>query len=132
MAFEVAVASAINADVNRYTYRAEWCNVHEEYIAGCVEMPYMVRRAKTAPEAIAALVEAVDENVEGMQLTGEQVPPSLCERNFSGKIVVRTSRELHARLALEGEEQRISMNQWIVQKLATRQLDGGFRAFPFD
>lgn len=129
MAFGFDGACAINTDVNRYTYRAEWCPVHEEYIAGCVELPYMVRRASTAPDAIAALTKAVDENIEGMQLSGEPVPPSLSERNFSGKIVVRTSRELHARLALEAEEQRVSMNQWIVQKLATRQLDGGFRAF---
>ncbi|SON60693.1 hypothetical protein MSIMFI_02193 [Mycobacterium simulans] len=63
--------------------------------------------------------------------TGEEPPTPLTERNYSGTIVIRTSRALHARLAIEAAEQRVSMNQLVVQKLSGRQL-GGFGSFPFD
>ena len=118
--------------MNRYTYRAEWCLTHDEYIATCTELPFLTRRAPTGQEAIAAIEAAVDEHLKDMQASGEEVPPPLTERNFSGAFVVRTSRELHIRLALEAAEQRVSMNHWVVQKLADRQLGNGLGAFGFD
>ena len=39
---------------------------------------------------------------------------------FSGTFLVRTSPSLHARLAVEAADQHVSMNHWIVQKLADR------------
>jgi len=42
------------------------------------------------------------------------------EHDFSGTFLVRTSQELHARLSIEAAEQRVSLNQWVVQKLANR------------
>ncbi len=45
----------------------------------------------------------------------------LSERNFSGRFIVRTSPALHARLSMEATEQAVSLNQWVVQKLAGRQ-----------
>ena len=47
-------------------------------------------------------------------------PPPLTDRKFSGKFLVRTSPMLHARLTVEAAEQNVSMNQWVVQKLAGR------------
>jgi predicted HicB family RNase H-like nuclease len=111
--------------MNRYTYRAEWCPEHHEHIATCVELPFLTRRAPSGHEAIAAIEEAVDEHLHDVQTSGEDVPPPLSERNFSGTIAVRTSRALHARLALEAAEQRVSMNHWVVQKLADRQATSG-------
>lgn len=37
------------------------------------------------------------------------------------KFVVRTSPALHGRLAVEAAEQNVSMNQWVIQKLADRR-----------
>jgi hypothetical protein len=121
--------------VSRYTYRAEWCPAHDHYPkcpATCTELPFLTRRAPTGQEAIAAIEQAVDEHLQDMQASGEEVPPPLTERNLSGTFVVRTSRELHTRLALEAAEQRVSMNHWVVQKLADRQLGSGLHAFGFD
>jgi predicted HicB family RNase H-like nuclease len=39
---------------------------------------------------------------------------------------------LRARLALEATEQRVSMNQWIVQKLSGRAPDNNFGLSWFD
>ncbi|MDT5140293.1 MAG: hypothetical protein QOD58_4555 [Mycobacterium sp.] len=72
------------------------------------------------------MAEAVDRHVENLRAGGETPPESLTERNYSGTFVVRTSPALHARLAIEAVEQRVSMNQWVVQQLSGRQPGGGF------
>ena len=66
------------------------------------------------------------------QACGEEAPTPLSERSYSGMFVVRTSSQLHGRLALEAAEQRVSMNQWVVQKLSGRDLGSGFGSFGFD
>jgi predicted HicB family RNase H-like nuclease len=53
-----------------------------------------------------------------MEASGEPVPTPLTERHYSGKVLVRTSPALHARLTIEAAEQGVSVNQWVVQKLA--------------
>lgn len=55
-------------------------------------MPYLTGRAPTAQEAIAAIEDALD------------------QRTYSGTLVIRTSPALHARLAIEAAEQRVSMD----------------------
>jgi predicted HicB family RNase H-like nuclease len=103
--------------VNRYTYRAEWSSEFGEYIARCLELPWLSQRAPTLQEAIASVEQSVDEYLA--ERDGD-IPRPLTDRKFSGKFVVRTSPMLHARLAVEAAEQNVSMNQWVVSKLADR------------
>jgi predicted HicB family RNase H-like nuclease len=103
--------------VNRYTYRAEWSSEFGEYIGRCLELPWLSQRAPTLQEAIASVEQSVDEHLA--ERDGD-LPRPLTDRNFSGKFVVRTSPMLHARLAVEAAEQNVSMNQWVIQKLAGR------------
>lgn len=112
--------------MNHYTYRAEWSPEHYEYVARCIELPWLSRWAATMQEAIASAEQAADEFIAEREAAGEDVPTPLTERQYSGKFVVRTSPALHARLAVEAAEQNVSMNQWVVQKLAGRQPVGLF------
>jgi predicted HicB family RNase H-like nuclease len=89
-------------------------------------------RAATAHDAIAAITAAVDQRLVEMQEFEHPAPPPLSERKYNGTFVVRTSRELHARLAREAIEQRVSMNQWVVQKLSGRELPSGLGLFGLD
>src|SRR5690348_17170153 len=109
-----------HAWVNRYTYRAEWSRERDEYSSRCIELPWLEQWAPTLQEATAAAARAVDEYLAEQIADGGEVPAPLNERQYSGKFVVRTSPELHARLALEAAEQRVSMNHWVVQKLSGR------------
>ena len=84
-----------------------------------MEFPWLSRLAPTAAEAVAGIEQAVGDHVASMIAHGEQLPPSMTERAYSGRIVVRTSAALHARLTIEALEQGISLNQWAVQKLAS-------------
>lgn len=118
--------------MNRYTYRAQWLPDYNEYLGVCIEMLYLRREAPTAPQAVAAIEEAVKEHVEVLRACGESAPESLSERCYSGKFLVRTSPQLHARLALEATEEGVPMNQWIVQELSGRAPSGTFGLSGFD
>lgn len=124
--FETASTCAIKFVVNRYTYRLEWSPYQEDYLGSCIEMPTLRRYAPTPHEALAEISSAVDRQVADIQALGETPPTPLTERSYSGTIVVRTSPELHGRLALEAAEQRVSMNQLVVQKLSGRNLPDGW------
>ena len=114
MTHESASACAIKSRVDHYTYRAEWSPDYDNYVGVCIELPYLQRQAPTAPQAVAAVEQAVNQHVD------------------DGTLVVRTSPELHAPLALEATEQRVSMNQWIVQKLSGRTPNSSFGLSGFD
>lgn len=106
--------------MNRYTYRVEWSPDHGEYVGRCIEFPSLSNWAVTAREALTGIEQAVDEHVAERRREEFEVPEPLTERLYSGKFVVRTSPALHARLVVEAAEQGVSMNQWVVQKLADR------------
>lgn len=106
--------------MNHSTYRAERSREYDEYVGRCIELPWLSRWAATMPDAMAAVVQAVDEFIGERESADEEVPRPLTERRYSGTFVVRTSRALHARLAVEAAEQNVSMNQWVVQRLADR------------
>ncbi len=112
--------------VNRYTYRAEWSSEYGEYAGRCIELPWLSQWAPTMQNAIASVEQAVDAYIAECEAAGQDVPPPLTERQFSGKFVVRTSPALHARLTVEAAEQNVSLNHWVVQKLADRPPIGLF------
>ena len=112
-----------HSPVNHYTYRAEWSSEYCEYVGRCLELPSLPQSAPTMREAIAGVEQAVDDYVADRD---GDIPPPLTERQFSGRFVVRTSPMLHARLTIEAAEQNVSMNQWVVQKLAGRPPIGLF------
>jgi predicted RNase H-like HicB family nuclease len=68
--------------MNRYTYRAEWSSEHGEYVGRCLELPWLSQWAPTMQAAIAGVERAVDAHLAER---GEEVPPPLTERQFSGK-----------------------------------------------
>lgn len=108
--------------MNHYTYRIEWSPATVSYVATCLEMSWLTHWAPTRQEAVAGLDAAVAELVAERETADVGMPEPLTEHQYSGKFVVRTSVALHARLAVEAAEQRVSMNQWVVQKLVNRPV----------
>jgi predicted HicB family RNase H-like nuclease len=106
--------------VENYTYRAEWSQDSGAYVAMCLEFPSRYARAPTAHEAIEGIQRVIAEEVADLIECGLEPPASITDRRYSGRFVVRTSSELHARLMVDATEQGVSFNQWVVQKLAGR------------
>jgi hypothetical protein len=107
--------------MTEYTYRAMWSPSDRSYVGSCLEFPGLRGRGQTAGEAIAAVEKLVHEDVVLAVGTGWTPPESLTDREYSGRFVVRMSQELHAHLAVEAAEQRVSLNQWVLQKLTNRR-----------
>jgi predicted HicB family RNase H-like nuclease len=76
-------------------------------------------RAPSAHAAIEKAERMAEETVADMESYGGTPPASLTDC-YSGNFVVRTSPQLHGRLVVEANEQGVSLNQWVVQKLAGR------------
>jgi HicB family len=106
--------------VNHYTYRAEWSPERSEYVGRCIEMPWLARWAPTLREAIAAIDQAVDECIAERIACGDgttnraAIQRQICGQNLTGAACT-------ARGPVEAAEQNVSMNQWVIQKLADRQ-----------
>jgi predicted RNase H-like HicB family nuclease len=64
---------------------------------------------RNAREVLTLLIESASEH-------GEPIPPA--ERRFSGNLRLRLPVSLHGRLAREAEREGVSLNQWIVSRLA--------------
>lgn len=101
-----------------YTYRVEWSDEQEQYTARCLEFAGMYVSAPTAQQALALIESDVEDELRARDEAGLPPPAPMTEQNFSGRFMVRTSRSLHARLVVEAAEQNVSLNQWVVQKLA--------------
>lgn len=65
--------------------------------------------ARNAGDVLSLLIESAERN-------GERLPPP--ERRYSGNLRLRLPTSLHGRLAREAEREGVSLNQWIVTKLA--------------
>ncbi|MFC6674136.1 toxin-antitoxin system HicB family antitoxin [Marinobacterium aestuariivivens] len=64
-------------------------------------------------------MDLIEDVVEDMQKNGEPVPEPLALKNFSGKFMLRTTPEMHRRLAIEAAEQKISLSRLVNSKLAS-------------
>jgi predicted HicB family RNase H-like nuclease len=50
---------------------------------------------------------------------GEEIPVPLSERKFSGTFSVRVGERLHRDLVMRAAEEHMSLNQYVVKKLAS-------------
>lgn len=105
-------------DTARYTYRVTWSVEDDEFLATCVEFPSLSWLAPSPESALSGIRDLVRDVVAAMRQAGEDVPEPLSMRHYSGKFQLRTGEELHRRLAMEAAEQRMSLNQYVNQKLA--------------
>ncbi|MUL81628.1 MULTISPECIES: type II toxin-antitoxin system HicB family antitoxin [unclassified Mycolicibacterium] len=106
--------------MTEYTYRAQWSPDEGGYLGLCLEFPNLWANGLTPHEAIAAVEKKVAEELAIIRAADDTPPESLTDHRYSGKFMVRIPPTLHARLTVEAAEQRVSLNQWVVQKLAGR------------
>jgi len=66
--------------------------------------------ARSARDVVALLIDSARRH-------GEPIPPA--ERAYSGNLRLRLPASLHGRLAREAEREGVSLNQWLVAKLAS-------------
>jgi predicted HicB family RNase H-like nuclease len=112
--------TAPRPDASHYTYRVSWSVEDDEFVATCLEFPSLSWLAASQVEALQGLEHLLRSTLADMEANGEHLPVPLSERRFSGKFNVRVGEHLHRDLAMHAAEEHMSLNQYVVKKLASR------------
>lgn len=88
------------------------------YTAEIPDLQGCLTQGESLEEAIENIAEARQLWLETAYEFGDNIPLPSTENKYSGKYPLRISPELHRKLALEAERQRISLNQYISQRLS--------------
>ena len=62
-----------------YTYKAIWSIEDEEYVGLCVEFPSLSWLSNTQESALKGIKEVVDEVIDDMKKSGEEIPTGKTE-----------------------------------------------------
>ena len=103
---------------DKYAYRIAWSEEDKEYVGLCAEFPSLSWLDKSQDKAFKGIRTLVSETIEDMKSHHEAIPEPLSSKKFSGKFVVRVPAELHRELVLEAQENKVSLNRYVSNKLA--------------
>ncbi|MEE1620486.1 type II toxin-antitoxin system HicB family antitoxin [Zafaria sp. Z1313] len=106
--------------VAHYRYSVVWSPEDEEFLATVAEFPSLSWMEADQIEALQGLENLVREVVHDMSASGEAVPQPFAERKYSGNLKVRVSPETHRNLAIAANEQGVSLNRFLSERLAGR------------
>ena len=104
--------------VEQYTYRVSWSDEDGEHIATCAEFPSLSYLHKDSIRALKGIQAVVRDCVADMESNGELIPEPLSTKKFSGKFQVRIPPEQHRKLAIKAQEENVSLNRLVSEKLA--------------
>ena len=102
---------------DHYTYKITWSEEDNEYAGLCVEFPSLSWLDENPEAALKGIRQVVADVIKDMKANGETVPEPIASKHFSGRFVVRIPPELHRRLAMEAQEEGISLNRLTSDKL---------------
>lgn len=101
-----------------YSYTVVWSDEDDAFIGRVTEFPSLAAHGKSQEKALRELRGVVEFVLNDLAESRESIPEPLSRRNYSGKLNLRMSKELHRRLALESTTQGVSLNALINTKLA--------------
>lgn len=103
---------------DRYTYRVTWSEEDGEFVGLCAEFPSLSWLAVTQADALAGVLEVVQEVLADMVESGEDLPQPYSSRKFSGKFMLRIPPDAHRNLAVQAAEAGVSLNRYVSSKLS--------------
>jgi antitoxin HicB len=103
-------------DPNDYQLVLQWSAEDQCYIVTLPAWRNARTHGATPEEAVRNAREVLTLLIESALRHGEPIPAP--ERRHSGNLRLRLPTSLHGRLAREAEREGVSLNQWIVSKLA--------------
>jgi predicted HicB family RNase H-like nuclease len=101
-----------------FTYRVSWSAEDGEHVGTCLEFPSLSHLADDPAAALAGVRALVADVIADMQANNEPVPVPRADSRYSGKFMARIPPELHRRLAMEAEEEQVSLNRLVSSRLS--------------
>ncbi len=89
------------------------------YFAKVVELPGCMTQADTWDELKEMIRDVLVLWLASAIEHDDPIPSPASDGRYSGKMLVRTSPRLHRLIARAAEREGVSMNQWVVETLAT-------------
>jgi len=90
------------------------------YFATVKEFDGCMSHGKNYDEAFKNIQEAMEGWIETKLENGFSVPIPMEDNQYSGKFVLRIPKSLHSRLAVEAEQEGVSLNQYALYRLSAR------------
>jgi len=109
----------IHMNADKYTYQVGWSQEDEQFVATVREFPSLSWLEDSRDAAEKGILSLVEEVLADLLESGDPVPQPLGMREFSGRFNVRISPSLHRKLVDEAENEGISLNALVTQKLAS-------------
>ena len=100
-----------------YAYSVVWSEADQAYLGRVAEFASLAAHGASPVAALQEIIAVVGYVLEDLAESGEDIPPPLSKRHFSGKLHLRMPEHVHRTLALEAAQQHVSLNQWINLKL---------------
>jgi predicted RNase H-like HicB family nuclease len=107
----------VKSIIDKYTYQVEWSEEDGVHIARCLELPSLTAHDKTPELALKQIKIVVKETIKWMKQENERIPEPFGLKKFKGNLTLRTSSELHRKIAIIAAEQGVSINQFILSRL---------------
>ncbi len=90
------------------------------YFATVKEFDGCMSHGKNYDEAFKNIQEAMEGWIETKLENEFPVPMPMEDNQYSGKFVLRIPKSLHSRLAMEAEQEGVSLNQYALYRLSAR------------
>ncbi len=97
------------------------------FVAEIVELPGCLSQGESVEEALENLGQARRLWLEVAYEAGDEIPPPSTDESYSGRLLLRLPQGLHRRLAATARLERVSLNQWILARLAETLGSGELR-----
>jgi predicted HicB family RNase H-like nuclease len=107
-----------NKLIDKYTYRVEWSEEDSAHVASCLEFPSLAAHGGTAGKALAEIEKVVAATIKWLAETKELIPEPLGLKRYKGNLTLRVPEEVHKKLAIQSAENGVSINQYILAKIA--------------
>jgi len=109
-----------------YTYEIE-PQSDGTYFITIKELKGCMSEGNTISEAEIMIKDAMESWLESMLECGNEIPlPESMQKEFSGKILIRISKELHKNIVQDSLKEGISLNSYIGNSILEKQLKNKF------
>ena len=81
------------------------------------DFPSLSWLEETQVGALSGIQSLVLETVADLEKENEKAPEALSTRDYSGKVLLRVTPEIHRLLVIQAAESKVSLNRYIASKL---------------
>jgi len=104
----------------QYLKIVEWSDEDKCFVGRCPELMLGGVHGRNEQKVFAELCAVIDEWIAQAQKYGEELPPGMSGKKYSGKFNLRLDENLHERLTIEAIKRGKSLNAFCAEALENK------------